>query len=238
MESQPLYTFSRSVLQATTLYFLVSLEECSSWLWRPSTIKVKYIKSSNRWEDLETRIWVEFRIFFFPSKASNQSRGKSLHVIYTWAGMCESRGLLIYSRRASSEYSWKFRLCRNLLEGSFLSSCCLLLSNNHKWQGQVLANYEFLWDSERRKSLFLPSYRDSSSPGHLEILESQWLPLIQVSLEGQGGREAQGAHLTQAVLCAIQVLHLFQDLLFPLASLGFLYHLLRSEVLQIPWLKS
>lgn len=81
-------------------------------------------------------------------------------------------------------------------------------------------------------------YRGSSSPGPLEILESQWLPLIQVSLEGQGGQEAQGAHLSLAVLCAIQVLHLFRDLLFPLASLGFLYHLLRSEVLQIPWLKS
>lgn len=59
--------------------FLVSQEECSSWLWRPSAFKVKYIKYSSRWEGLETRIWVEFMIFFFPIK--HQSRGKTLHVI-------------------------------------------------------------------------------------------------------------------------------------------------------------
>lgn len=106
------------------------------------------------------------------------------------------------------------------------------------WQGHRPANSEFLWAPESRKSLFLPSSRSSLSPGHLEILENQWLLLVQVGLEGQGDLEAQGTHLSQAVPCTAQVVHLFQDLLFPLASLGFLYHLLRSEVLQTPWLKS
>lgn len=44
-------------------------------------------------------------------------------------------------------------------------------------------------------------------------------------LEGQGAQEAQEAHLSQAALCGVQVVHLFRDLLFPLAFLGFLYHL-------------
>lgn len=44
-------------------------------------------------------------------------------------------------------------------------------------------------------------------------------------LEGQGGPEAQAAHLSQAALCVVQVVHLFRDLLLPHASLGLLYHL-------------